>query len=426
MNRLPARETISEPARKVKVFAEAQVVVVGGGPGGVSAAIAAAREGADTILVERYGHLGGMATGGLVLMLNNFPPGQGQEWKDRLEPLGGLRDISQTREPGLTRHSFMADPELLKCVLNDMACQAGVRLVLHSWGASAIVEQNSVKGIIFESKSGRQAIMGEVIIDATGDGDIFASAGAEFDGNIDQAVRSSQMAMVFRIGNLDFDKFSDFRINNPEKWQKIRDEVDGVAGFHIGPVPASRSDVVWINSFIKGLSPIKVEDLTQVETNVRKAMLPIYEYYKKRVPGFENSFIYDSASQIGTRGSRRLIGEYVLTKHDLDSRKTFSDTVAVFPRGAGPQAPENQPLPYRCLVPSKMDGLLVAGRCFSSDPVANNLFNVILHCVVMGQAAGTAAALSVKNKVNPRQVDYKVLRQRLSAQGMYLPKIENI
>jgi hypothetical protein len=227
--------------------------------------------------------------------------------------------------------------------------------------------------------------------------------------------------MVFRIGNLDFDKFSDFRINSPDKWQKIRDEVDGVAGFHIGPVPASRADAVWVNSFIKGLSPVKVADLTRVEIDVRKAMIPVYEFFKKRVPGFENSFIYDSASQIGTRGSRRLIGEYVLTKQDLDSRKTFNDTVGVFPKGAGPGAPENQQLPYRCLVPAKVDGLLVAGRCFSSDPAANNLFNVILHCVVMGQAAGTAAALAVKKKVKPRKVEYKDLRQRLIAQGMYLP-----
>ena len=131
----------------------------------------------------------------------------------------------------------MVDPELLKCILNDMALQAGVRLLLHSWGASAVVEGNKVKGVIFESKSGRQAVLGDVFIDATGDGDIFASAGADFDGVIDPAYRSSQMAMVFRIGNIDFDKFVISEANNPEKWQEMRDEVDGVAGFHIGPVP---------------------------------------------------------------------------------------------------------------------------------------------------------------------------------------------
>jgi len=419
-------KTVSEPAREVSVYAEAEVVVVGGGPAGVTAAIAAAREGADTVLVERYGHLGGMATGGLVLMINQFPAGQCQEWRARLESAGGARNIAHTREPGKVRHSIMVDPELLKCILNDMTSAAGVKLLLHSWGTRAIVERNIIKGIIFESKSGRQAVLGEVTIDATGDGDIFASAGAGFDGAMDHGFRSSQMALVFRIGSIDYDKFVDFRISNTQKWQEIRDEVDGIAGFHIGPLPGSRGDVVWVNSFIKGLNPLMVKDLTWVEVNVRKAMLPVYEYFKKRVPGFENSFIYDSASQIGTRGSRRLIGEYVLTQQDIASRKTFPDTVAVFPQGVPlgttpENTPENVGLPYRCLVPASLDGLLVAGRCFSSDPAANTMFNVIPHCVAMGQAAGTAAALAVRSKTNPRKVDYQVLRERLSAQGISLP-----
>jgi ribulose 1,5-bisphosphate synthetase/thiazole synthase len=421
MNKQPIVKTISEPAKNINVYAESQVVVVGGGPGGVSAAIAAAREGADVILVERYGHLGGMATGGLVLMIDQWPAGQTKEWETKLLPLGGVRDISKTKEPGLTRHSCMVDPELLKCILNDMALQAGVNLLLHSWGTSAIVEQNRVKGVIFESKSGRQAILGKVIIDATGDGDIFASAGAEFEGTTDHKMRNAGMAMVFRIANVDFDKFCDFRIQYPEKWQAMRDELSGVAGFHIGPVPAARTDAVWVNSFILGRSPLKVEDLTWVETNIRKAMLPIHDYFKKKVPGFENAYIYDSASQIGTRGSRRIKGVNSLTKPDLDAKRTYDNTVGVLPNGAAPNAPKNVELPYGCLVPAEKDGLLVAGRCFSSDQVANNLFNVIPHCVVMGQAAGTAAALAVKNNVQPRKVDIKALQKLLKAQGMELP-----
>lgn len=419
-------KTIREPAREINIFAEADVIVVGGGPAGVTAAITAAREGADTLLMERYGHLGGMATGGLVLMINQYPPGQCQEWLDKLKQVGGAYDLSKTNETGMMRHAIMVDPELLKCILNNMALDAGVNQLLHSWGTRTIVEKNVVKGVIFESKSGRQAVTGKVIIDATGDGDIFASAGAEFDGSVDKGYRSSSLAMVFRIGGIDFDKFAEFRADNPEKWQKMRDEVDGIAGFHVGPVPAQRKDVFWVNSFINNKSAIKVEDLTWVETHVRKAMIPVYEYYQQRLPGFEKSYIYDSAAQLGTRGSRRLVGEYVLTEEDVKAKKSFDDIVGIFP-GAVPTGmsptgmQKNVGLPYRCMVPAKIDGLLAAGRCFSSDQAANTMFNVIPHCIVMGQAAGTAAAIAVKNKVQPRNVEYKTLRKRLNAQGVTLP-----
>ena len=159
---------------------------------------------------------------------------------------------------------------------------------------------------------------------------------------------------------------------------------------------------------------------------MRKAMLPVYSYYRKNLPGFENSYIYDSASQTGTRGSRRLVGEYVLTGEEARSGKKFDDTVLMFPQGVpltwpGGVEPRNVGMPYRCLVPIKLDGLLAAGRCFSSDQAANTMFNVIPHCIQMGQAAGTAAALAVKNRVLPRNIDIKALQRRLIAQGVELP-----
>ncbi len=417
-------ETIHEPARETNIFAEADVIVVGAGPAGVTAAVAAAREGADTILVERYGHLGGMATGGLVLMMNP-DEGMGKEWMDRLNEVNGVHDLSKTKEPEW-RHAVMIDPELLKCVLNDMTLDAGVRLLLHSWSAAAVVEKDTVKGIVFESKSGRQAVMGKVIIDATGDGDVFASGGAEFDASLDKGYRTSELALVFRIGGIDFDKFADFRKAQPEEWVRLRAEGFKLAGFHIAPVPAQRHDVFWVNNFIRGKSCLKVEDLNWVETNVRKAMIPLHTYYKKTVPGFENSYLYDSASQIGTRGSRRLVGEHVLTGEEAKAGNKFDDTVLIFPRGVPLTWPaerpaENVQMPYRCLVPAKLEGLLAAGRCFSSDQAANSMFNVISHCIQMGQAAGTAAALSVNSNVQPRRVDIKALQKRLTAQGVRLP-----
>ncbi len=418
--------TIHEAAQETKVLAETDVVVVGAGPAGVTAAIAAAREGADTILVERYGFLGGMATGGLVLMINQYPSGQCQEWLDRLNKVGGVHDLSKTKEPGVLKHTMMLDPELLKCILNDMVLEAGVKQLLHSWSAAAIVEKNAVKGVIFESKSGRQAIVGKAVIDATGDGDVFASAGAEFDAALDKGYRSSDLAMVFRIGGVDFDAFADFRAAQPGKWEEIRNEAFKLSGFPLVPVAAQRKDVFWVNSFIPGKSSIKVEDLTWVNVNVRKAMLPVHSYYKKNLPGFENSYLYDSASQTGTRGSRRLIGEYILTGEDARSGKKFEDTVLMFPQGVplswpGGVQPQNVGMPYRCLVPTKLDGLLASGRCFSSDQAANTMFNVIPHCIQMGQAAGTAAALAVQNGVLLRNIDVKALQRRLIAQGVELP-----
>ncbi len=218
--------TVMEPARETKVCYEADVVVVGGGPGGHSAAVAAARNGAHTVLVERYGHLGGMATGGLVILIPHMSDGTEeqqiaglcQEWLDRLDVRGAAvypkkEELGSSDEElvsrwfnysvmfvreGRVRLSANVDPEILRCVLNDMVEEARVKLFLHSWGTQAIVDQEEVQGVIFESKSGRQAILGKVIIDATGDGDLLPSAGAEFDNKIDPRLRIAKADLVFQ------------------------------------------------------------------------------------------------------------------------------------------------------------------------------------------------------------------------------------
>ncbi|HEY31868.1 MAG TPA: FAD-dependent oxidoreductase [Dehalococcoidia bacterium] len=443
-------KTIQEAAREVKVCREADVVVVGGGPGGHSAAIAAARSGARTVLVERYGHLGGMATGGIVIQIPHMSDGTEeqqiigltQEWLDRLDEIGGClhpkRDeIGSSDEKlvsywrrfmgntvrGRIKQTAWVDPELLKCVLNNMVEESEVKLFLHSWGAQVIVDKNKVRGVIFESKSGRQAILGKVVIDGTGDGDLLPLAGAEFDGTLDPKIRSSMLALVFRLGNCDYQKLCDFREREQERYQELMAELAKVAGTRLVPLPSPRNDVLWVNNWIPDLNCMNVEDLTTLEVEMRKMMLRGHDFMKKNIPTFENSFIIDTASQTGTRGGRRLVGECVVTREDLQAGKEYDDAIAVIPRFDALGDTAHVQIPYRCLVPVKVDGLLVAGRSFSSDMAANNMVNLIPHCIAMGQAAGTAAALAVKNDVNVRDVDIRALQDSLTRQNVPLPGV---
>jgi hypothetical protein len=447
-----ANKTIRE-SLETKVVQEADVVVVGGGPGGHSAAIAAARNGAKVVLLERYGHLGGMATGGIVIQIPHMSDGGKDpiiaglalEWLERLDKIPGgtlrprMEDIGSS-DPGLVakwrrfmgnvinghiEHTAWVDTELTKCMLNDMVEEAGIKLFLHSWGTRTIVEEGQVKGVAFESKSGRQAVLGKIIIDGTGDGDLLPSAGAEFDGKWDTTSRSSMLALVFRLGNCDYQKFCDFKESQPEKHQELMNELAKVSGTRLLPLPSPRNDVMWVNNWIPNLDCTNVEDLTTLEVEMRKIMRKGHEFLKKYVPTFESSFILDTASQTGTRGARRVIGEYMLTKDDFQSCKKFDDTIVVIPRLGPPGAREVKHvyIPYRALVPVKVDGLLVAGRSFSSDMAANNGANLIPHCIAMGQASGTAAAMAIKQGISPRKVDYRALQTKLIEQGVTLPGV---
>jgi hypothetical protein len=449
-----AKKTILEPAGEVKVCYEADIVVVGGGPGGHSAAMAAARTGAKTVLLERYGHLGGMATGGIVIQIPHMSDGGKEpiiaglclEWLERLDAIEGgtlrpkMKDLGSSDPEllkywnrfmgnvinGKIKHTAWVDPELLKCVLNDMVEAAKIKLYLHSWGTRAIVDNGKVKGVLFESKSGRQAVLGDIVIDGTGDGDLLPSAGAEFDAFLDATSRSSMLALVFRLGNCDYQRFCDFKESQPEKWQALIKEMAAVAGTRLLPLPSPRNDVMWVNNWIPNLNCMNVEDLTTLEVEMRKMMRLGHAFLKKNVPTFENSFILDTASQTGTRGARRLVGEYVITKEDFGTSKKFDDTIAVFPRMGPPGGSEEVKhvyIPYRALLPAKIEGLLVAGRSFSSDYYANNMANLIPHCIAMGQAAGTAAALAVKQGISARKVDYKALQKKLIEQGVPLPGV---
>ena len=456
---------ISEPAREIKVLKEADVVVVGGGPGGVASAIAAARMGAKTVLIERYGHLGGMATGGLVNISPNLSDisgkqrifGLNQEIIDRMKARNAAfspdqKDWGTTdrrivdyyldanmgwfyvrKDPNIggqerVHYTAVLDPEVLKAELNDMVAEAGAGLLLHSWGTRPIVEGNTVKGVFFESKSGRQAILAKVVIDSTGDGDIFVAAGAEFDSELQSNFRTA-LAFSFWIANVDMGKLNDFRKSQPDKYTQLLHELTEAGGHsrYFKGLLKNQEGVLWFHTIeIKpeASDAMDVEELTRVDVKGRKKAIITYEFLRKNMPGCERCFLMQAGPQLGTQGGRRVIGEYILTPKDMESDEVFEDTIVVLANNDNGAISAKHPaicIPYRCLVPVKIDGLLVACRAFSSKASVNQWFNIIPPCICYGQAAGTAAALAVKAGIPPRHVDYKELQANLRRQGVDLP-----
>jgi hypothetical protein len=461
----PAMKTVREPARDIEICREADVVVVGGGPGGIASAICAARSGAKTVLVERYGHLGGMATGGLITIIPNLSNISGeqqiaglcQELIDRLDAreathypkkedwgsaeedlvnyyinanhfLFYIRDDYNTGKKRVL-YTALVDPEVLKCELNNMMEEAGVTLYLHSWGTLPIVEGDTVRGVIIESKSGRQAILGKVVIDSTGDGDLLQPAGAECDTELRPRTRTAALAFPFWIGNIDLKKYDDFRASQPEKYNELTKEMSELGGapFFLRDLIKRHDGVVWFHPFIPCLNQSDVTELNRAELAGRKKMLVTYDFFYKHVPGFENSYITQSSPQLGTQGGKRVIGEYYMTEKDMTSDEIFKDTIAIFANNDNKEMSAKHPnicIPYRSLVPKKIDGLLVACRAFSSDYHIQEYFNLIPHCIAFGQAAGTAAAMAVAEGIQPRHVDYKTLQANLVKQGVIIPGVK--
>ena len=350
---------IVEQQATIPVIDETDVLVVGGGPAGVAAAVAAKRAGAErVILMERYGHLGGMSTGGEVILIpslsyknNIMIRGIMLEIVNRLKTIpkgicGPSENIVGSKDPKLiskwNRYFNMVwngnicyggyvDPELLKIVLNQLIEEANVKVYLHSWCCKAITDGKIVKGISFESKQGRNAILSKVVIDCTGDGDICASAGASYDIIPSDSGRSGSLGLVYRLGGADFEKFAFYKANNTDEWSEHVENINKLAGFVMTFFPTSRNDVVWIDNWLIGYSCLNVQDLTTVEFKARRTILDVINYLNNnQIPGLSPVWLYDTASQIGTRGSRRILGKYVLTIEDMRVKKSFDDVVAVF------------------------------------------------------------------------------------------------
>jgi hypothetical protein len=327
--------------------------------------------------------------------------------------------------------SVNIDPEVMKCLLSDMMEEAGVKQVLHSWGTETIMEGDEARGVLFESKSGRQAILGKVIIDSTGDGDLLTSAGADFEDNIDPKLRIKKLSLEFMMGNVDVNRAEDFRFSQPQRHAELMSELEKMGGFPSGGRMFMKSGLKDQDNFVMFdqrytvSSQTDIDELARIEIIGRKNILRTYGFYRRYVPGFEHCYLALSAPQLGTRGARRVHGEYMLTAKDMDSPEVFEDTIAVFPdldRGEASLKHPHMYIPYRCLVPKTVENLLVGCRAFSSDDITNNYFNLIPHCIAFGEAAGTAASIAVKNGIRVKEIGYDALQKQLNKQGVILPE----
>lgn len=425
---------------ELPVAAQADVAVLGGGPAGLCAAVAAAQEGAEVLLVERYGFLGGMATAGLVNPFMAFQTAAPATPHDLKLVNGGLLQviIARLQEAGGYNAEHQAfDPETFKQVAQEMALEAGVRLRLHTMLFGALADEGRVRLAGVASKSGLETVAAEVFIDATGDADLAAWAGAEYEQGRPEDGLCQPMTLNFRMGGVEPDLMpSRAEINALYEAAKQRGEIANPRENVLWFYTTRKGEIHFNTTRVVGKQATDAEDLTAAEIEARRQVKQMVTFLQREVSGFAHAYLLATGTQIGMRESRRVRGDYVLTAEDVLSARDFADGIARGcypvdihnPAGSGtvikPVPPgRSYAIPYRCLTPVGCENLLVAGRPISCDHAAHSSLRVMPIAMNVGEAAGVAAARALERQGQVRAVEVEALRRRLRERGAVIDEV---